>query len=161
VAESTSSPSTTTPPAASNAPAPRAGAPDGVPGPGGHGGPGGRGFGKGGPGGAIHGEFVTRNGSNGFRTIDTQLGQVTSVSQDAITVKSEDGFTKTYTVDQNTVVNSGRDGIGNVKNGDTVRVNAVVESGKAHAMDIHDETTLGSIGQHWAPPGQATPSAPA
>jgi len=108
--------------------------------------------------GALHGEFVTRNGANGFRTIDTQVGQVTSVSQDAITVKSEDGFTKTYAVDQNTVVNSGRDGIGNVKNGDTVRVNAVVENGKAQATDIRDETTLGNIRQHWAPAAPA-PSA--
>ena len=58
---------------------------------------------------------------------------------------------RTYSVDQNTVVNSGRDGIGNVKNGDTVRVNAVVSNGKAAAHDIMDMTTLGQIRQHWNP----------
>ncbi|HMC68086.1 MAG TPA: hypothetical protein VKJ07_02930, partial [Mycobacteriales bacterium] len=63
-------------------------------------------------------------------------------------------------VDQNTVVNSGRDGIGNVKNGDTVRVNAVVENGKAQATNIHDETTLGNIRQHWAPPTQTPTPGP-
>src|SRR5205085_9422705 len=121
-------------------------------GPGGRGG--GPGFAKGGlggPMGAIHGEFVVPNGSNGYRTIDTQRGQVTSVSSDSITVKSEDGFSKTYAVDPNTVVDSGRDGIGTVKNGDTVAMTAAVENGKASAMSINDATTLGSIRQHWNP----------
>src|SRR5438309_2279068 len=83
-----SSPSTTQPPAANGAPS----VPDG---PGGPGGPGGRpgfagprgGFGRkggfGGSMGAIHGEFVVPNGSNGYRTLDTQRGQVTSVSSDS------------------------------------------------------------------------------
>ena len=110
--------------------------------------------------GAIHGEFVVPNGSNGYRTIDTQRGQVTSVNSDSITVKSDDGFSKTYDVDQNTVVDSGRDGIGNVKNGDTVRLVAVVSGGKASAMSIDDETTLGSIRQHWNPKAQTPQGAP-
>lgn len=122
-------------------------------------GPGGRGgkFGFG-PMGAIHGEFVTRNGSNGFRTMDTQIGQVTAVSPDSITVKSDDGFSKTYGVDQNTLVNSSRDGIGSVKNGHAVHVTAVVDNGKANAMNVEDQTTNAAIRQHWAPPGsQGTP----
>jgi hypothetical protein len=114
------------------------------------GGPGGK-FGHGGPKGAIHGEFVTPDGSGGYRTVDVQTGEATAVSSDSITVKSADGFSKTYSVDENTVVNSGRDGIGSVKKGDTVRVDAVVSGGKAAARNIMDVTTLGQIRQHWNP----------
>jgi hypothetical protein len=114
------------------------------------GGPGGPGFG-GGPGGAIHGEFVQPDGSGGYRTVDQQVGDVTEVSSSSISVKSADGFSKTYSVDENTVVNSGRDGISNVKNGDKVAVNAVVNDGKAAARSIQDLTTLGQIRQHWNP----------
>jgi len=113
---------------------------------------GGPGFGPGGgPGGAIHGEFVQPDGSGGYRTVDQQVGDVTSVSSSSITVKSADGFSKTYAIDENTVVNSGRDGIANVKNGDKVSVNAVVNDGKAAARSIQDMTTLGQIRQHWNP----------
>ena len=114
-----------------------------------------------GPMGAIHGEFVVPNGSNGYRTLDVQRGQVTSVSSDSITVKSADGFSKTYDVDQNTVVDSGRDGIGNVKKDDTVDLTAVASGGKASAMSINDETNLGSIRQHWNPNTQSPPTSAA
>ena len=112
---------------------------------------GGPGPGFGGPKGAIHGEFVAPDGSGGYRTNAMQVGDVTSVSSDSITVKSADNYSRTYSVDENTVVNSGRDGIGNVKNGDQVAVNAVVNGGKAAARGIQDITTLGKIRQHWNP----------
>ena len=116
------------------------------------GGPGGK-LGHGGPGpmGAIRGEFVTPDGSGGYRTVAMQTGEATAVSSDSITVKSADNVSRTYSVDQNTVVNSGRDGIANVKKGDTVRVDAVVTSGKAAARSIQDVTTLGQIRKHWNP----------
>jgi hypothetical protein len=124
----------------------------------GAGGPGGRfkggpgpGFGGGAPRGAIHGEFVAPDGSGGYRTVAMQVGDVTAVSSDSITVKSADNFSRTYSVDPNTVVNSGRDGIANVKNGDKVAVNAVVNGGKAAARSVQDMTTLGQIRQHWNP----------
>ena len=145
--------STTTSPSTS---VPDKGGPKGPGGPGGPGGhhfKGGPGFGSGfgGPKGAIHGEFVAPDGSSGYRTIAMQVGDVTSVSSDSITVKSADNHSRTYSVDENTVVNSGRDGIGNVKNGDKVAVNAVVNGGKAAARSIQDMTTLGQIRQHWNP----------
>src|SRR5436309_1012699 len=96
VAQTGGSTSTTQPPGANSAPAP----PEGPGGPGGgpgfEGGRGGFGHkgGPGGPMGAIHGEFVVPNGSNGYRTIDTQRGKVTSVSSDSITVQSDDGFSR-------------------------------------------------------------------
>lgn len=145
---STTTPSTTVP-----------GAPQGGPGrpegPGRHmkGGPG-----MGGPRGAIHGEFVTPDGNGGYRSVAVQTGEVTAVSSDSITVKSADNFSKTYSVDENTVVNSGRDGIDNVKNGHQVSVDAVVTGGKAAARNIRDMTTLDQIRRHWNPNApQGTP----
>ena len=133
---------------------------------GGPGGPGAAfGFGPGGPGGAgaprraIHGEFVTPDGSGGFQTVAMQTGTVTSVSSSSIAVKSADNYSRTYSVDANTVVNAGRDGISNVKTGDKVLVNAVVTSGNPAARAIQDMTTLAQIRQHWnpnAPQGSTT-----
>ena len=128
-------------------------------------GPGGPGFGAfGGPGGlaggaTIHGEY-TRHSGSGYQTIDTQLGTVDTVSSSSIKVKSADGFEKTYNVTTNTVVNSGRDGIGSVKTGDTVQVEAVVNGNPPEASSIIDTTTLGAIRGHWQPPKPATPSTP-
>ncbi len=107
------------------------------------------GFGRGG----LHGEFTIRKpDGNGFQTVAVQTGEVTAVSPSSITVKSEDGFSRTYSVDENTVVGSGRDGIGTVKTGDTVRIAGVVEDGKAKAAGILDSTSLGKIGEHWGFP---------
>ena len=126
---------------------------------GGHGGPfGGKLFGLGGFGGfgrfgGLHGEFTIRKpDGNGFQTVATQTGEVTAVSPSSITVKSEDGFSRTYSVDENTFVGSGRDGIGTVKTGDTVRVAGVVEDGKAKAAAVLDSTALGKLGEHWGFP---------
>lgn len=153
---SSSSSSTTVPPNTRKGPAPQAHR------------QGGRGFkGFGGLGGfgavgAIHGELVVPNGSGGYRTVDVQTGTVDSVSTSSITVHSADGFTKTYDVTTNTVVNAGRDGIGTVKKSDTVHVTAQVQGGKAEAMNIIDSTTLGNIRGHWFPgspkPNGAAPS---
>jgi hypothetical protein len=133
------------------------------------GGPGGfhghKGFGSfgsfGGPGrfgmnGVIHGEFVRPNGSGGYQTVDFQTGQVTSVSSSSITLKSADGFSKSYSVTTNTLVDAGRDGIGNVKKGDNAQVNAVVNSSTAEAQNINDLTNLSTLRQHWAPPQPST-----
>ena len=143
-----STPSTTAPPAP--APGPRAGLRHGF-GPGRLGGVGG---------GVLHGEFVRRNG-NGYQTVDVQTGQVTAVSSSSITLKSSDGFTKSYSVDTNTLVNAGRDGIGTVKVNDNAYVLAVVSGQTAQAAYIVDSTTLGGIRQHWRPmppPSASSPS---
>jgi|SRR5437764_7043123 len=124
----------------------------------GHGGPfGGKMFGLfGGFGhfGGVHGEFtIKKPDGTGYETVATQTGEVTAVSPSSITVKSEDGFSRIYSVDENTVVGSGRDGIGSVKTGDTVNVAGIVDGGKASAAAILDSTGLGKIGQHWGFPG--------
>jgi hypothetical protein len=112
-----------------------------------------KGFGGLGHFGGLHGEFTIRKpDGNGFQTWAAQTGEVTAVSPSSITVKSEDGFSRTYSVDENTVVGSGRDGIGTVKTGDTVRVAGLVEDGKAKAAAVMDSTSLGKIGEHWGFP---------
>ena len=99
--------------------------------------------------GAIHGEFTTRQPDGTFRTVATQTGEATEVSQDEITVKSEDGYSRTYVVDEDTFVGAGRDGIGDVKVGDEVDVVAVLEDGTAKARRVTDTTNLRRFAEQW------------
>ncbi len=91
------------------------------------------------PGEALHGEFVTAKDGGGYETIATQKGEVTAVSASSITVKSVDGYTKTYTVNSDTKVN--RDGkIADITTGETIRIRATVSDGTATATMISDNT---------------------
>jgi hypothetical protein len=112
------------------------------------------------PGGAIHGEFTVPDGNGGFRTMAMQTGTVTSVSSTSIKVKSADGFTKKYTVDDGTLVDAGRDGIANVKSGDTVMVRAIVSGATAKAVAVNDVTTIKALRGRWAPAPQPAPAKP-
>ena len=127
----------------------------------GFGGPGGRpGMGIGMAMGGIHGEFTTKAPGGGYQTVATQRGEATAVSAGSITVKSEDGFSRTYTVDDNTLVNAGNNGIDDIKQGDQVGVMAVVKDGKASAVDVHDVTQVSAIRDHWAPGRRGPDGAP-
>ena len=95
-----------------------------------------------GPFGAIHGEFVVPKANDGYQTIDTQRGKVTTVSSSSITVKSADGYTKTYQVTHSTNVAGERAGIGSVKTGQTVSVLATVNGSAATATQIVDFASL-------------------
>lgn len=110
-----------------------------------------------GMGGGIHGEFVTPDGSGGYRTTLTQQGEVTSVSRDSITVKSEDNYTQTYVVTDSTIVNASRDGIDDVAVGHDVHILAVRNDGNDTAVHIGDLTTLRESADQWDlhPGGQA------
>jgi hypothetical protein len=103
---------------------------------------GGFGAGFGGVAGALHGEFVVPRSGGGYQTDDTQRGSVTAVSTSSITVKSADGFTKTYKVTSSTLVDAQRDGIGSIKNGHQVSVLATVSGGTAAATSIRDLSLL-------------------
>jgi hypothetical protein len=92
--------------------------------------------------GAIHGQFVTPKPGGGYQTIDTQRGTVTAVSTSSITVKSSDGYTKTYQVTSSTNVDAQRAGIGSVKTGQTVLVLATVHGSSATATHIVDFAAL-------------------
>jgi hypothetical protein len=118
------------------------------------------GFGFGGVFGAVHGQFVVSKSGGGFQTIDTQRGSVTAVSATSITVKSADGFVKTYQVMSSTNVDAQRNGIGSVKTGHQVVVMATVSGSTATAVSILDFTLLPAMhGPGWdhpAPPAAAT-----
>jgi hypothetical protein len=95
-----------------------------------------------GPFGAIHGQFVAPKPGGGYQTLDTQRGTVTAVSSTSITIKSSDGYTRTYRVTSSTNVHARRAGIGSVKTGQTVSVLATVSGSSATATQIVDFTSL-------------------
>jgi len=102
-----------------------------------------------GMGGALHGEFVVEKEGGGYQTVATQTGEVTAVSKESITVKSADGYSKTYTVTADTLVNAARDGIDSVKTGNTVSVSAIVADGKATATSVNDGTVRDAAREKW------------
>lgn len=107
-------------------------------GPGGMGGPG-RLFG----GGALHGQFVVPDGSGGYRTVLTQHGTASKVSASSVTVRSEDGFTTTYTITADTRVGATRDGVTGIADGADVVVLAEQKGGKATALHLADLAAWG------------------
>ena len=116
--------------------------------------PGGRHHGRG-LGIGIHGEFTTRAPGGGYQTIATQVGEVSEVSRSSLTVRSEDGYSRTYAVDDNTLVNAGNDGIADVRQGDQVHVTAVVRDGRASAVSVDDATRVRELRGRWMPPPPA------
>lgn len=99
--------------------------------------------------GAVHGQFVVPKQGGGYQTIDTQRGQVTAVSNSAITIKSPDGFVKTYAVTAATIVDAQRDGIGSIKVGDQAAVSATVSGSTATAVTIGDLSNLQGLRQRF------------
>ncbi len=108
--------------------------------------PGGPGLGFGGLLGAVHGQFVVPKAGGGYQTVDVQSGQVTAVSSTSITLKSADGYTRSYAITGSTIVAAQRAGIGSVKAGNQVSVIATVSGSTASAVSIIDKTLLGQRG---------------
>jgi len=98
----------------------------------------------------LHGEFVVRT-KDGFQTAFVHKGEVTAVSSTSITVKSADGFEKSYAVTGETKVRSrGQQGsIGDVKVGDRAVVGGLRDG---------DAYTARFIGHRSAKPADKTPS---
>ena len=80
----------------------------------------------------IHGEWVAKTRDGTYVTVVAVRGEVTAVSESSITVKAEDGFTATYSIDAETVV-KGKDvdTIGDLKVGDSAGVVGAKGSGGA------------------------------
>jgi hypothetical protein len=114
-------------------------------GPGGMGGGPGDGM-NGGPGGgmmaeALHGEYVVSDGSGGYLTELLQNGEVTAVSDTSITAKSDDGYTKTYTIGADTVVGNGSTNLSSIETGDDVTIIATVSGDTATADSLAEAGT--------------------
>jgi hypothetical protein len=92
----------------------------------------------------LYGSATIETPSGATKTVDFQVGTVGSVSTTSITVDSPN-HSQTYTVDPTTIVDSQENGIGSVKQGDTVVILAESNgSGNATAMDIRDQTQMKS-----------------
>ena len=142
----TNAPATPTPSAPTGSPSAGSRVPGHWPafrGPMGHGTPGGGGF-FAGPGGVVHGQVVVPQPGGQYRTEDIQTGTVTAVSSSSLTVRSADGYTKTYQVTSATRVAAGRTGIGSVKVGNRVAVTATVHGSTASLTRVIDLSLLGA-----------------
>lgn len=93
----------------------------------------------------IHGEQTTRKPGGGYQTLATQVGEVTSASKSSIAVKSEDGYTRTYAVDDKTRVLASKGGISDIQKGDRVQVLAVVEGNGARLLHVVDLSKLPAV----------------
>ena len=92
--------------------------------------------------GALHGTLVLPKPGGGTVTVLIQNGRVTAVSQSSITLKSDDGFIRTYAVTGSTIVAARRDGIGSVKTGDRASVTATASGGTMTALRVGDLSQL-------------------
>ncbi|MFI5610559.1 hypothetical protein [Amycolatopsis sp. NPDC051903] len=88
----------------------------------------------------LHGEFVTTDDSGGYVAKFRQTGQVTALSATSITARSDDGFTKVYTIDPTTATG--------ITNGEEVTIVATTSGATATATSV---TEAGS-GMNGAPP---------
>ncbi|GAB3159184.1 hypothetical protein GCM10027258_71890 [Amycolatopsis stemonae] len=110
-------------------------------GPGGmQGGPGGQGGAA--PASALHGEYVSSDGNGGYVTKIMQTGQVTALSATSLTAKSDDGFSKTYTITSAQATG--------LATGDTVTVVATESGATATATSVTDGEAGAGQGR---PPG--------
>jgi hypothetical protein len=98
---------------------------------------------------ALHGEFVVADGSTEL----LQSGEVTSINDTSVAVKSTDGYTKTYTIDSSTLRG---DGIGT---GDDVMVIAKKSDGVALSV-TERSATAGPGGRRDQQNQPAPPSGP-
>jgi hypothetical protein len=75
---------------------------------------------------AMHGELVVKDRGGKPVTVDVQRGSVTAVSASSITLRSDDGFTATYTITSDTRVRIDEKGstTAEVRTGDTAVVTA-------------------------------------
>ena len=122
-------------------------------------GPGGRhGLGLMGLRGALHGELVVPKAGGGYQTVLVQRGEATAVSGTSITVRSEDGFTRTYAVTGDTLVNAGRDGITSVAEGSKVAVQGVKSGERVNAVHVADLSRLQKMRDRFRAPTPAPTS---
>ncbi|GAA3884398.1 hypothetical protein GCM10022243_56490 [Saccharothrix violaceirubra] len=89
-------------------------------------GPRGGGYGRGGPGGMMMGGPGLMFGDTAHG--EFQIGEVTEVASDSVTVKSTDGYSKTYKIDGDTKVNGGQGDVDDLAKGDSVTVVATADT---------------------------------
>ncbi|WP_017976654.1 hypothetical protein [Actinopolyspora halophila] len=103
---------------------------------------------------ALHGEFTVRTGQGEYDTRKLQTGTVTAVSAESLTVGSEDGYSREYTVDSSTVVDGGDSTIDALSSEEVVTVVAAQSGGTATASTVTREEA-GGPGRGGGAPGGA------
>jgi hypothetical protein len=107
-------------------------------------------------GGALHGEYVAPDpDGEGYRTVVVQRGEVTDVSDTSLTVVSEDDFTTTYRVTDDTLVMGSTGGVGGIEDGDRVTVTGVRTGDSVRAVHVTD---LSAFSRLWEERRGPTPS---
>lgn len=100
----------------------------------------------------LHGQAVVRDRDGGFRTVLTQNGTIDAVSASSITVTSEDGYSKSYSIGQDTSVRVDRDKsevadlaagrparVVATTDGAAIRIGSSTEAGAAEAQSQQQE----------------------
>ncbi|NHD16755.1 MULTISPECIES: hypothetical protein [unclassified Actinopolyspora] len=95
---------------------------------------------------ALHGEFTVRTEQGEYATRKLQTGDVTAVGSESLTVESEDGYSRKYTVDTSTVVDGGDSTIDDLSSGETVTVVATPSGDSATASTVTSEQASGAPG---------------
>lgn len=101
---------------------------------------------RGGPNAALHGEFVVPAGDGKFETLVVQRGTVTAVTAKSITLKSDDGFSRTYAINADTKVKARGGGIAAIEKGNYAHVSAIEKGGTFRAQLVQDRPAPG-LGQ--------------
>ena len=108
----------------------------------------------------LHGTYVVAGGNGTYTTELSQTGTVSAVSASSITVKSADGFSKTYVISSATSVDNGADKISAVLSGHTVSLVATSADTKVTSIvDTNLATTTQQGGGQGAPNGNGGPGA--
>jgi hypothetical protein len=93
-------------------------------------------------------------GTEGAQHGEFQTGEVTDLTDDSITVKSEDDYTKTYVINDDTQVSDG------VAKGDDVTVIATTEDSTTTATTIMEAGEIPPNGRNGGPPNGNTGNPP-
>ncbi|MEV0974520.1 hypothetical protein [Microtetraspora glauca] len=88
--------------------------------------------------GSVHGELTITKKGGGQQTLTVQSGTVTSVDQNSIEIKSQDGFAQKYAITDSSRVSAGRMGLTEITTGDNALVVAVGKGTSAPAALIAD-----------------------
>lgn len=115
---------------------------------------------------AVHGDFVVRTSTGGFATERFQIGRVTTVGSNSLTLTSQDHYVGNYLITGTTVLNHGAMTLSDVKPGDAVTVVATLSGNTASATTVSDyseqqpPTTHSGDNSGGMQPNDTTPASP-
>jgi hypothetical protein len=92
---------------------------------------GGLGLGKLGP--ALHGEFTVETSDGEYQVRTVQRGAVTGTGTDTVTVKSEDGYTATYRIDDDTRI---------IKDGEQAKLADLAKDDSVYVVGVKSGSTV-------------------